>query len=303
MSVPVENSKDIRLGDGQTTVFPFSFVVTDKTQINVIRVKSDKTQIKLPAGSFEITIKDSGIGGNIEYPVLEGDNDILKEGEKIIIYRNTDLLSDFAPKNGETFDPASIMKAVDKLTLQNQEQAEAINRAVKTDMTGDIQPEEVLNSIKESEVTSLEQVALSRAWAIGDDEELPEAGEHSSKGNAGLAFAIANADEDVPIPDFDMRAAVTIKGDKGDPGPQLEECLAAINETGGAVLSTIDEAQTRADASVAVVKGYKEAVMNTAAEVLAAKEAAAISENNAKASADLAERLANAGEDEIITVE
>lgn len=303
MSVPVENSKDIRLGDGQTTVFPFSFVVTDKTQINVICVKADKTQIKLPAGSFEITIKDSGIGGNIEYPVLEGDNDILKEGEKIIIYRNTDLLSDFAPKNGETFDPASIMKAVDKLTLQNQEQAEAINRAVKTDMTGDIQPEEVLNSIKESEVTSLEQAALSRAWAIGDDEELPEAGEHSSKGNAGLAFAIANADEDVPIPDFDMRAAVTIKGDKGDPGPQLEECLAAINETGGAVLSTIDEAQTRADASVAVVKGYKEAVMNTAAEVLAAKEAAAISENNARASADLAERLANAGEDEIITVE
>lgn len=303
MSVPVENSKDIRLGDGQTTVWPFSFVATDKSQIHVIRVRQDKTQIKLPVGSYEVMIKDSGVGGTVEYPVLEGDNDILQKEEKIIIYRSTDLLSDFAPKNGETFDPVSIMKAVDKLTLQNQEQAEALNRSVKTDMTGDMKSEDVLNSIKASEVNSIENAELSRAWAIGSDEELPEVGEHSSKGNAGLAFAIANADEDVPIPEFKMPGAVVIKGEKGDPGPQLEECLSAIEEKGDAVLSTIDEAQTRADASVKVVKDYKDIVIGTAAEVLAAKEAAAISENNARASAELAERFANAGEDEIITTE
>lgn len=319
MSVPVENSKDIRLGDGQTTVWPFSFVVTDKSQIHVIRVKPDKTQIKLPAGSFEVLIKDSGVGGSIEYPVLEGDNDVLKEGEKIIIYRETDLLSDFAPKNGETFDPVSIMKAVDKLTLQNQEQAEALNRSVKTDMTEDISPDDVLDSIKNSEAVSIESAILARAWAIGDDEEVPEPGEHSSKGNAGLAFAIANADEDVPIPDFSMPAAAMIKGEKGDPGPQLEECLAAIEEKGGAVLAAIDEAQTRADASVNVVKEYKDVVVSSALEatnqtVIASEKAAtavdcamsagvsssnaALSESNAATSAANAMTQANIATDQ-----
>ena len=168
---------------------------------------------------------------------------------------------------------------------------------------GYLYTQDYLEKVQEAGETVIENAELSRAWAIGDDEEVPEAGEHSSKGNAGLAFAIANADEDVPIPDFNMPSAVTIKGEKGDPGPQLEECIAAIEENGGAVLSTIDEAQTRADASVKVVKQYKDVVITTAAEVLAAKEAAAISENNARASAELAERFANAGEDEIITTE
>lgn len=168
---------------------------------------------------------------------------------------------------------------------------------------GYLYTQDYLEKVQTAGQEVIENAELSRVWAIGDDEEVPEAGEHSSKGNAGLAFAIANADEDVPIADFNMPAAVVIKGEKGDPGPQLEECLNAIEEKGGAVLGTIDEAQTRADASLRVVKDYKDIVINTAAEVLAHKEAAAISENNARASAELAERLANAGEDEIIATE
>ena len=140
----------------------------------------------------------------------------------------------------------------------------------------------------------LEAPTLAKAWAIGSDDEVPEEGEHSSKGNAGLAFAIANADEDVPIPDFGMPAAVVIKGEKGDPGPQLEECLNAIEAAGNAVLSDIDTAQAKADASLSTIKANKDLVLDTAAEVLAYKEAAAVSATYAAAIEALANDFANA---------
>ena len=304
MTVENKTSKTDKLVMGSKTYdFDFDVLLKDPTEEDANRaiccvISDGLNEYELEYGKdYSVSLNSDKKGGIVTV------GDYKNSNWTIIIYRKYKEVQESDYNDFNSFPAETLEGNLDKVTMILQQHQEQLDRCVKTEITDDRLASDILNSIKASEVNSIENAELSRAWAIGDDEEVPEAGEHSSKGNAGLAFAIANADEDVPIPDFNMPSAVTIKGEKGDPGPQLEECIAAIEENGGAVLSTIDEAQTRADASVKVVKQYKDVVITTAAEVLAAKEAAAISENNARASAELAERFANAGEDEIITTE
>lgn len=71
----------------------------------------------------------------------------------------------------------------------------------------------------ESAGESADYSERSRIWAEGDTEEVqPLGGEDSSKGFAGLSYAYANADEDVPVEDFAEHHSVTVKGEKGDKG-------------------------------------------------------------------------------------
>ena len=62
----------------------------------------------------------------------------------------------------------------------------------------------------------------SRVWATGEDAEVEEIApgeeEHSSRGYADLAMAIANAPEDVPVDTSKLLALQIIKGPKGDKG-------------------------------------------------------------------------------------
>jgi hypothetical protein len=62
----------------------------------------------------------------------------------------------------------------------------------------------------------------SRVWATGEDAEVEEIApgeeEHSSRGYADLAMAIANAPEDVPVNASKLLALQIIKGPKGEKG-------------------------------------------------------------------------------------
>lgn len=62
----------------------------------------------------------------------------------------------------------------------------------------------------------------SRVWATGEDVEIEEIApnqyEHSSRGYADLAMAIANTPEDVPVEASNLLALEVIKGPKGDSG-------------------------------------------------------------------------------------
>lgn len=62
----------------------------------------------------------------------------------------------------------------------------------------------------------------SRVWATGEDAEVEEIApgeeEHSSRGYADLAMAIANSPEDVPVDASGLAALKVIQGPKGDPG-------------------------------------------------------------------------------------
>lgn len=334
MTVENEISKTAKLVMGSSTYdFVFDVLPDNPTEEEAKQaihcvVSDGSSETELSYGTdYTVELNAQGKGGVVTVAHPRDDS------WTIIIYREVKAIQSSDYNDYNAFPADTLEGDLDKITMVLQQHEEELGRSVKVSLSSNVQPEILVDHVERvyesvdnidtvaNDITNVNLVAaaqenidtvannlqavleaptLAKAWAIGSDDEVPEEGEHSSKGNAGLAFAIANADEDVPISDFDMPAAVVIKGEKGDPGPQLEACLAAINEAGSAVISAIDAAQIQADASVNLVKAYKEDIVTTAAEVLANKEAAAISETNAQAACVLAEKFANAGEDEII---
>ena len=63
----------------------------------------------------------------------------------------------------------------------------------------------------------------ARVWATGEDAEVDEyeEGEHSSRGYADLAMAIANTPEDVPIDVGGLLALDVIRGERGEGVPEM----------------------------------------------------------------------------------
>jgi hypothetical protein len=75
-------------------------------------------------------------------------------------------------------------------------------------------------SADEDATSAAESARVARVWATGEDAEVHEieADEHSSRGYADLAMAIANTPEDVPVDTSKLLALEIIKGPKGDAG-------------------------------------------------------------------------------------
>lgn len=129
---------------------------------------------------------------------------------------------------------ASIDEAITAATDEVKQKAldaanEAINDAAAT-ATGivleytnnELKPELMAyaTSADEDATNAAESARVARVWATGEDAEVHEieADEHSSRGYADLAMAIANTPEDVPVDTSKLLALEIIKGPKGDSG-------------------------------------------------------------------------------------
>ena len=103
----------------------------------------------------------------------------------------------------------------------NDAAAQAVAIAVEY-ANNEIKPELVTyrDSAEEDATSAAESARVARVWATGEDAEVHEieADEHSSRGYADLAMAIANTPEDVPVDTSKLLALEIIKGPKGDSG-------------------------------------------------------------------------------------
>lgn len=91
MAVSTEHTKDILMGDGVNTKFPFTFQVIEKAQIHCLKVLASGEEIELLNTEFEIKLNDNG-GGEVTYPLV---GEPLAEGCKFIIYRKTEIKQDY----------------------------------------------------------------------------------------------------------------------------------------------------------------------------------------------------------------
>ena len=98
MAVSTEHTKDILMGDGVNTKFPFTFQVIEKAQIHCLKVLASGEEIELLNTEFEIKLNDNG-GGEVTYPLV---GEPLAEGCKFIIYRKTEIKQDYTPANSTT---------------------------------------------------------------------------------------------------------------------------------------------------------------------------------------------------------
>lgn len=105
----------------------------------------------------------------------------------------------------------SINTAAEQATTIVIEHAENV---IKPELTA------LATAADEDATSAAESARVARVWATGEDAEVHEieADEHSSRGYADLAMAIANTPEDVPVDTSKLLALEIIKGPKGDSG-------------------------------------------------------------------------------------
>lgn len=116
MTIPVEQTNYVYAGPYSTgDILPIPFSFNEPEHVKVMR---DETDLEI----------------NVDYSV-SGQNVILNvpfaSGESVVVYRQTTLDNDSEFPQEAKFSSEKIADAIDKLTMQNQEQDEALTRALK----------------------------------------------------------------------------------------------------------------------------------------------------------------------------
>lgn len=160
MAVSTEHTKDILMGDGVNTKFPFTFQVIEPEQVKCLKVLASGEEVELLKAEFEVRlINDGAGGGEVTYPLVGAP---LETGDKLVIHRRTEIKQDYTPPNGQSFDAVAIRAEIDRLTMQNQEQEESLGRSVQTSMGSGADPKEYLNNVNEmlANARKLEELAV-----------------------------------------------------------------------------------------------------------------------------------------------
>ncbi|WP_175982548.1 gp53-like domain-containing protein [Caballeronia zhejiangensis] len=118
-------------GNGATTVFPFTFKVFDKTDLKVLRVDASGTSTTLTLDSdYSVTLnadQNGSPGGSITYPVIGSP---LPSGYSLVGLGDLPYDQETDITNLGGFYPEVIEDMVDKSTIQIQQLAENVSRAI-----------------------------------------------------------------------------------------------------------------------------------------------------------------------------
>lgn len=114
-----ESNRVDQTGNGSTTVFAYTFKITDKTHLNVYVNGTLKTV------DVDYTVSGVGndAGGNVTFTTAPS------SGHRVILLRNVPLTQATAYTQGGKFPAASHEAALDKLTMQIQQLKERLDRA------------------------------------------------------------------------------------------------------------------------------------------------------------------------------
>lgn len=133
------------LGNGATTEFPFGFKVFSASDVVVIHTDTGGVETTLVL-TTDYTVdleadQDASPGGTVTLPAP------LATGYKLTITSSIPQLQTIVLTNQGGFYPEVINTALDKLTIFTQEIAEQVSRTVKTDISSDVEPSELLDTI------------------------------------------------------------------------------------------------------------------------------------------------------------
>ena len=164
--IPLADTKVIYVGDGKTTVFPFTFKYAESGDVkaSIYDIKNDATTV-LDKDYYV----DESLGAVIypgyppgeEIPEMERPA-VLDSGHKIVIYRSTEISQPI--DLGDKYPLNILEKMQDRAIMLMQELNEVVDRAVKVAAGAEITPDEIISSIKEnaaSAATSASEAAES----------------------------------------------------------------------------------------------------------------------------------------------
>lgn len=123
-------------GNGSTTSFPFEFKVFTTADVEIVVADADGIETVLELDSdYSVSLnsdQDATPGGTVTYPISGA---ALATGEKLSIAGAIAYEQETDIPTGGNFNPTVLENALDKLSMQTQQLAEAISRAAKVPIT------------------------------------------------------------------------------------------------------------------------------------------------------------------------
>jgi hypothetical protein len=123
-------------GNGSTTEFPFSFKIFTTEDVEVVFADVDGVETVLELDSdYSVSMnadQDEDPGGTVTYPIS---GSALATGEKLSIAGALPYEQETDIPTGGNFNPTVLENALDKLSMQTQQLAEAVSRAAKVPIT------------------------------------------------------------------------------------------------------------------------------------------------------------------------
>lgn len=127
MTISTTSNKVIGLGNGVTTVWPFSFLIQTAAQLVVIYTDADGIETTLPSAQYSVTGLGLPTGGSVTYP-LSGS--AIVNGTSLTVMRVLPYQQLVSLTGQNNFYPAVVEQGMDTLEMQIQQIGEIAARTL-----------------------------------------------------------------------------------------------------------------------------------------------------------------------------
>lgn len=162
MTVSVQTMRVVYTGNGATTNFPANFSALDDGDVEVYLYEIATEDMELLSGAVYNLNGVPGDTFSVDYPLV---GDPIASTHKLIIQRVVDLLQPSTFSNTVGFDPATLTLRLDEQVRMIQQVADTASRAVKVDISGTDDPDDLLEEILTAGTDAAEAAAAAAASA------------------------------------------------------------------------------------------------------------------------------------------
>lgn len=176
MTIESNISKNTFAGNGQTTIFPFTYKIwkTDEIKVTI----EDEKGITSSITPFAVTINKNG-GGDVVLYLDDENKTPIPTGYTIALTRNMPFLQEQDYLNGGRFNAEVIEDNFDIACAERQQLKEAVERTIQIPPTSGIKPEKLLNEIFNAKNTAVEQAGVATAKAQISTEQAALSGSYA----------------------------------------------------------------------------------------------------------------------------
>ncbi len=162
MTIESNVSKNTYIGNGQTTIFPFTYKIWQYDEVKV--TLEDEKGITSNITPFSITINKNG-GGEVVLYLDDENKTPIPTGYSIALTRNMPFKQEQDFLNGGRFNAEVIEDSFDMACAERQQLKEAVERTIQIPPTSGTKPEALLNDIFSARNEAVEKAGVATAQA------------------------------------------------------------------------------------------------------------------------------------------
>lgn len=153
-------------GNSSTTTFEFDFLINKEEELQVLHTSVDGIQTELVLNrDYTINEIKNENGSYITFPILGSAYSVLSENERISLILNIPIAQTSPYGTSSKLNLTTLEYSLDYIVRLIQMLSRKADRAVKVQEGSDITPEEIINSLKQSELTARDyaQTTINKA--------------------------------------------------------------------------------------------------------------------------------------------